>query len=207
MSEVVICNQALTALGGASGLNTGFITSLTDDTREAQLCALWYPSARDAVLQDGVWTFATKRATLVPDATPPDWGYSTRFLLPNNSLHVFEMYDRPEDPQPSIRPWEIEGRYLLTDYDTVWIRYIERVTDTAIFKPLFTQALVYRLAAELAVPIVQSNTVKQGMEQLYQQRLQVALNNDGTQGANRRVQSRGRLTVSRGAYYGRGIRR
>ncbi len=207
MSEVTICNQALTALGSASGLNTGFITSLQDNTREAQLCALWYPSARDAVLHDGAWTFATKRAALVADATAPEWGYSTRFLLPTDVFHVFEMYEDPEDPNPSIKRWEIEGDYLLADLEKVWIRYITRVEDTTRYRPLFTQALVYRLAMELAIPIVQSRQLQVEMEQKYNERLSKALNIDGTQGHNRRIQTRGKLTVARGAYFGRGIRR
>ncbi len=201
MSETQICNLALAELGAAQ------ITSLTDNTTEAKLCALWYEPARDAVLHDGVWSFATARAALVADATAPSWGYSTRFLLPNNTLHVFEVYDDPEDPQPTIHRWEVEGDYLLADRETVWIRYVQRIEDVTRFRPLFTQALVYRLAAELAVPIVQSRALKDGMEQLYQQRLQAALNTDGMQGHNRRVTSRGRMTTQRGAYYGRGLRR
>lgn len=122
-SETAICNMALLQLGGER------ITSLDDSSREAKLCQTFYETTRDAVLESGAWTFATDRAILVPDATPPSWGYANRFLLPSECLLVREVHDTSQDPAPTIDDWEVENGYLLIDVATVWIRYTLRVTD------------------------------------------------------------------------------
>ena len=59
-SEVGICNQSLSWLGGNR------ITSLDDDTVEANLCIDNYEHSRDTVLDMRHWTFAGAREQLNP---------------------------------------------------------------------------------------------------------------------------------------------
>jgi hypothetical protein len=68
MSEVSICNLALGYLG-----DTANVTSISppENSVQAQLCAQFYPIARDAMLEMGSWGFATTRKKLALLATNP----------------------------------------------------------------------------------------------------------------------------------------
>jgi hypothetical protein len=68
MSEVSICNLALSHLG-----DTSDVTSISppENSVQAQLCAQFYPIARDALLEMGSWGFATRRVKLALLATNP----------------------------------------------------------------------------------------------------------------------------------------
>ena len=83
----------------------------------------------------------------------------------------------------SYYEFKIEGRKLLTDYDEAKILYIARITDTAEFDPLFTEALTARLSAELAYSITGSNTLSQQMWQTYESKISEARSIDGLEGS------------------------
>ena len=82
MSEVSICNQALSLVGAKS------ITSLDDDVNEAKLCKLNYAPVRDAVLAEHDWTFATRWETLAASANPAPGEFTNEFPLPSDVLAV-----------------------------------------------------------------------------------------------------------------------
>jgi len=65
MSEVTICNLALGHLG-----DTANIASLNERSRQAQLCARFYPVARNALLEMSTWGFATRRVKLALVSNP-----------------------------------------------------------------------------------------------------------------------------------------
>lgn len=66
-SAVDICNVALGHLG-----DTATVVSITppDSSVQAQLCARFYPIARDALLEMSAWGFATKRIQLAQVTLP-----------------------------------------------------------------------------------------------------------------------------------------
>lgn len=100
MSEVVICNLALGHLG-----DTATVASIMppDSSVQAQLCARFYPVARDALLEMASWGFATRRVSLAllqeavdgssprvyPDNSPATWRYM--YALPNGVLNVLAV--------------------------------------------------------------------------------------------------------------------
>ncbi len=67
MSEVSICNMALSHLGDIAQ-----VTSIAppDGTMQAQLCANFYWSARNALLEMADWGFATQRQLLAQVTNP-----------------------------------------------------------------------------------------------------------------------------------------
>lgn len=165
-SVVDICNRSLQLLGAKR------ITSLTQDTPNARSCNTAYETLRDAELRAHPWNFATTRATLAADATPPDWGRANAFQLPSNFLRLLPVY--PED-NTNDQDWQIEGKKILTnDSDPLYIRYIYRVTDPNEMDVLFREMLSTRMAIELCEELTQSNTKKQGLEGHYKLKLQEA---------------------------------
>ena len=55
---------------------------------------------------------------------------------------------------------------------------MRQVTDANLMPPDFREALAYRLAAELAVPIAQSNTLKQQLAEDFKAQLRRAKSSD-----------------------------
>ena len=188
MSEVSICNQALSLVGSLS--NNGNIveplTSLDDNTKEAKLCKLNYEPVRDAVLSEHDWSFATRWEDLPASADPSPGEYPNEFPLPSDVLTVLFVgldYRHQEN-------WQVENNAIRTDAQTCRCQVIYRVTDTSKFSALFTQALVARLAGELAIPITNSRTLMENLFQMYGEKVKLASSRDSQQGRSRRLRSK-----------------
>jgi hypothetical protein len=173
LSEVDICNLALSQLGGKFT-----ITSLDDDTVGARLCKANYAPLRDAVLEEMDWSFAIVRSDLTPDPDPALIDGYTKFKLPPEVLRVLSVYAGGL----KLDDWALEQRFILAKHQAVSIKALESIKDTAMFSQAFTQALAARLAAELAMPLTNSTSMSQTMWQLYGQKVDLARTNDGLQG-------------------------
>lgn len=161
VSETSICNSALIKVGAAT------IASLSDGTKNANLCQEQYPKIRDQLLCAHPWNFALKRASLAPLPSVPLFDYSNTFQLPADCLRVVRISD-------PVLEWKIEGSQLLTDSSSVLIKYISHVTDPTLFEASFLTALEFRLSSELAYAISQNATLAQGLFETYKEELAVA---------------------------------
>lgn len=189
MDVVGICNAALGLVG------SGSITALDDATTEAGLCTRLYTPARDAVLAERVWTFATERVTVAADATAPAYGYAYRYAIPSTTLRVLEVGDGTSS---SDVDWRREGAFVLTDQaGPIFMRVLKRIEDPALWSPGFVQALTYRLAADLCTPLNENRTLRADLWNLYQSSLKTAAYTDGMQGRGEPLRA-GRLSSVRG---------
>ena len=181
MSIVSICNQALGLVGAST------IISLDDNTTEAVLCKALYEPVRDAVLEAHNWTFALKWYDLPQLASPPLSEYANAYQLPGDVLRVVFVgtdYERPAEA------WRREGSSIVTDANTCKCQVVHRVVDTAKYTPLFTQALVARLAADMAMSLTKSRSIMEIHFQVYQAKVREAARIDGMQGTPKRIRSR-----------------
>ena len=194
-SPIALCNAALTLCGG----NT--LLSFLDGTKEAKLCNIHYERLRDAVTAEAQWTHATTRfGPMVPDTTPPVYRYSYQYLLPVDLLTLVEA-SPDQRGHYQIDDYEVEDNRLLCNHGGgVYIKYIRRVTDTTKFVMLYTEALVARLAAELAIPLAESRSLQQQHFALYRAKVDDAMAADGMQGRNKATAVRG----ARNARYSEG---
>jgi len=178
-NTVGICNQALGWVGG------NLITSLDDNSKEAQLCKANFEFSRDAVLEEADWTFALKRYKLIPNAEKPLYAFGNGFTLPPEVIRVISVSDGNDSGSHTLdheRDWQREGDNVIANEDVVWIKALTRVEDTTKFSPGFRQSLATRLAAEFAIPISRSRKTSEQYWILYQDRLAVAMASDGLQG-------------------------
>lgn len=190
--KVNIANQALYLLGASR------ITDFTDETPEGEAVAEFYDSAKEAVLGEYAPQFAKKRASLAADATPPEWGYSNRFLLPSDFIG-FDTSDALPDRMLG-QDYEIEGQYLLIGLDgPLNITYTAR-TDEGLFSAMFVKALAAYLAVELAGKLPESRAKMGDMLTLYSQRLATGSNYDSRQRSTRQVKPHGRSSRVRHHY-------
>lgn len=174
ISEVKICNMALTKLGADT------IMALTDDSDNARACNMMYEALRDEILRGYPWNFAINRATLAQLTAAPAYGYDHAYQLPSSPycLRVLELYEERD----SGSDWHVEGRTLVTDADTARIKYVQRVTDPTYFDAAFTEAFAARLAAEMALAITGSKTMAEAMAAVYEEKISQARLLDAIEG-------------------------
>lgn len=169
-TEVEICNDALANIRAQS------INSLTETSREAQLCKLKYPLIRDRVLREINWGFATKyiALTLLQNVTPARWLYAYDYpndalkiqnvmveqALKNNSYSALKYresyepdYVEPDYSVPYMKT-NIDDKIIIAcDSENVIAQYTSRVRNVELFDPIFKMMLGYGLAAELVIPV------------------------------------------------------
>lgn len=181
-SVVDICNEAMDLLGAAT------ITALTENSKEARLCNRRFETVRDAVIRAHPWNVAITRATLAKDATAPAFGFTNQFTLPTDPycLRVLSFWNSNVDSDVAAYDsqvmFKIEGRKVLSNEGSCKITYLARVTDTEQYDPLLSSTIAHKLAAETAYAITGSNSVTQGMQQLYELRLKEARSIDAMEG-------------------------
>lgn len=167
-SEVEICKLALTMLGEET------ITALTDETNRGRAMNLTYAPTRDSELYKRRWRFSIKRASLPALAAAPLHGYDVQFQLPVDFLrlidggHIAPQASLADYRTGSSALYSIEGDKILTNLGApLEIRYIARITDTALFHPGFVDVLAARLAWRNCERLTQSDSKRQLAENEY----------------------------------------
>ena len=169
-SEVQICNLALERIGGRR------ITSLIDNSEDARACNSLFASLRDEIISSAQWPFAMKRAALSRLTDTPAFGFDYTYQLPSDMLRLIMLV--ADDGETQITEFEIEGKTVLTDEETVYIKYIKRETDQTKFTAGFVKALSAKLAAELAGILAKSNGLRSELNQTALVDLNIGLSMD-----------------------------
>jgi len=192
MSENVnIVNYALRLLGAKR------ITSLEDEQKEAQVMKDMYDIARDAVLEEAEWTFATRRFLPAKETEDPEWGWANSFPVPSDIIRVttVERLDISgvnigTDMNRYPAPHEVEGRKILTNEDVIFCKGLRRIDDEGIYSPLFIEAFAMKLALVSCLTITESKSKLDAMAALYTSTIQKAKSRDGMQSSTRRFRSK-----------------
>lgn len=153
-SEVQVYNLALNAVGSRDNISLP-----TEQSREAEVCRLWYSPVRDQVLAAAPWPEATKIAYLAllaeqdDDATwletEPRTGYQYVYALPSDALRPRYMSDF--------------SRFLFSGYNgqravhsntaSAVLAYTSRLENIALWDSALQMAIVYGLAANICMPL------------------------------------------------------
>lgn len=154
-SIVSISNATLIKLGKST------INSIDDPTEEARACKAIFSQSLDTLLQQHPWNFAIHRDTLAVLSAAPEFEFLYKFQLPTDPycLQVVEV--------DSDYEYKIEGRLLFSDDDSIKLKYIKRIEDYNELSPMFIEALVFYMAAQLSVPLVDKVSVKDAMNADY----------------------------------------
>lgn len=178
-SVVQICNLALSHLGAAA------ISSLTEKSAEGIACDLHYETCRDAVLRDYPWNFATKRIAMAPlDDTPPA-GWSLVYSLPTDCLLAREIVNSlGTDPIKFAIESNAGGsaRVLLTDESQAVLIYTASVGEVTMFDPLFVEALSWKLASMICMPLTRDRNIMQMAQTMYLNTIALAQRADANEG-------------------------
>ena len=170
------------------------ITSLDDDSDRALTMKSFYYIARDSVLEDANWTFATKRFTPARNAVDPEWGWNYSYTIPSDIVRVTTVlrdwgsssvagigyYDFPNEMKSAH---VIEGNEILSNDERT-------MEDEGNYSPLFMEAFAAKLAYLAALPITASMQKQQAALALHTGLIRSAKTRDGQQNTTRRFRSR-----------------
>ena len=198
MSQVSICNQALTTLGAKAILN------IDEQTTEGKLCKLHYQTTLDSMLESASWSFATKRIKLPLSAQAPQAPWIGKYLIPVDMLRVLECGDEPDFYWENTTNWQVEGKYINTMGENCYVRGLTNDIGDANFTPSFNQAFAARLAADLCLAITQSASLTNSLYQKAGELMQIAITMDSMQGRTRKLRSGKYLNARRsrgGAFF------
>lgn len=152
VGKVEIINIALARLGESP------IQSLTENSVPASMASLLYDSSRRSTLRDFNWNFAVSMARLARVVSSPvDFRFA--YALPSDCLRVIRLRGGV--------PFSIRKDRLLTDAESVELEYVMDVTDEAMFDSKFIEAMSYKLAAELAMPVKGSSELMASYSNAY----------------------------------------
>lgn len=180
-TQTEICNLSLSHLGSGKE-----ISNLdTDSSEEGSVCRRFFETAKDKVLSDFNWSFATKfRAIALVEEDPTDeWDFSYR--VPTDCLKVRRILSgQRTDTRDSRIPYKIgrddTGLLLFTDFEDAEIEFTMRQDDPAFYPANFTMALSYYLAFLIAPRITAGDpyNLQQRCMQLYSMEIDRAQRNN-----------------------------
>ena len=164
INVTTICNMALGRLG-ANRINDFFDNSET--LPEAIHCRLHYEQTRNELQRSHYWRFNKDRQTLSLDTATPDFEWDYQHFLPNDFLRMRSVFGENTLPNnTTVDSYSLEGKLLLSDDETVRIRYSKLVTDVTEFDPLFVKVLVLELALKLVLPLSISVELEENVQKL-----------------------------------------
>lgn len=147
LTDIDVCNQALTLCGGAR------ISSLEDGTAEAEQCAAHYETTvRAALTAPGGapfrWSFASRQDTLARLAAVPAGRWAYAYQMPTESLAAHGATQND-----SLIAYAIYGDKLFTDAEgPIVLDHSFRAAETG-WPPFFVEAIVAALARKLALAL------------------------------------------------------
>jgi hypothetical protein len=158
----------------AIGINRP-IASFDESSQEAQQINLFYAQARDRVLRDAPWPFATKYAAgqLVSLSEGQDWEHQWEFSYryPTDCIFVRRVCTVTGRQDADSPPFQIghdsAGRLIYTDQESAIFEYTARIEDTSRYDAAFVDALTWRLAWYIAMPLAVSDSLRSRADQQY----------------------------------------
>jgi hypothetical protein len=178
ITSIDVANRALLLLGGRA------ISSFTEDSNEARIAKTLYLSTRDYVLRAYPWASLKRRKELNELAEKPISEYSHQYQLPEDCIRVLEVFS------PSVNKvyqWEVNGTAVLSNQKPISIVYLSNAIAENKYSTQLVQALVYRLASEMAYPMTGNNTAMSNFNALFSQVLDEARTTDSLEQSARKM--------------------
>lgn len=163
-SKTEIANLATSHLG----IDKEIANIDTENSAEARACRRFFDTARDMVLSDFPWPFATKFAdlALVEEDPTIEWGFSYRYpsdcLTFRRILNGVTRIDTLESRVKYKIGRDTDGQLIYTDMEDAQGEYTIQITSVELYPPDFTMALSLLLAGLIGPRISGGDPFKKG---------------------------------------------
>ncbi|WP_413616410.1 hypothetical protein MRB56_09085 [Halomonas cupida] len=151
--QVQICNMALANIGSYVP-----IQSLSEHSKEARACALYYDHCLDILLREFEWNFAKRSIELASLGEPPE-GWMYRYQYPTDALYVvrlgqFALKNCKDDLSRLKNMFMIvgtdSGKAILSNTDDASCVYIAKPENPNVMGPMFVDALAWSISSRIA---------------------------------------------------------
>lgn len=150
---VAICNAALVMNGGQT------INALDDSSDRARQCAALYPFVREYAISAHPWHCCIARATINPDVATPEFDWTYQYTLPVDFIRLLQVGELGYEDE-----YRIEGGKILSDADSLKIRYVSLNEIESSWTPLLRQAVMQGMRAALSYAQTQSASLEELVE-------------------------------------------
>jgi|TARA_R100001530_G_C4312005_1_gene153295 hypothetical protein len=190
-SQVDVYNLALDNIASKARVN-----SLTEDSVERKTCEAQFFAAREVVLEDHDWNFASfyDTLTLVKESTdtiPPPLPWLYQYTYPSLCVYAREI-TRQLDSEEDV-PFRVDlnddktAKYIHTDKQDAILRYTRRITNITLFTPRAVEALGWKLATMIVISLNGNLKLKQNAEQSYLNAIASAKASNFNESVNRKA--------------------
>ncbi len=158
LNVVGICNLAVSRLGESPNIAS---IDPPEGSALAEHCALFYPLARDTLLEAFPWNFATYRTNLaLLNETIGAWRFA--YARPSDTIKIIAVLPLSTGKNEVTAEYEVSRNtagdiVILTDEQYATIKYTSRVDDPQKYSPLFVDALSWLLASYIAGPVLKGD--------------------------------------------------
>jgi len=173
VSVVEIYNQALSAIG-----HTGAVSDVAENSREADVCNLWYPLVRDTVMRSAWWPSVRATTSLALLSTrnldvawvggDPAPTFKYAYKAPSDMLSPRYLATYARFDQGIGQDGGQDVAAIFTDATPALLEYARSGVSEGLWDVGLRMAIVYALAAKLAQPItgkaaLANSTLQQAM--------------------------------------------
>lgn len=197
MTEVEIYNLAVAQLGIQSS-----ISDRDEESREAELCRLFYDTVRRKLLSAAPWSFAktSKRLTLISEATDtwtavgpePEWAFAYQRPVDMVYPRFTNQYSRFILGNVGTAP------AIMSNDSDVLFTYTFDAKNANLWSPWFVDAMYFALAAHIARPLTGKRDLTSDLLNLANQQVMMAREVEGN-ADNQTVESLPPWLAARGA--------
>lgn len=188
-SKVDIYNLALGNIASKS-----FLQSINEDSVERKTCDAQFDSALETVLEDHDWGFASDDDDLAQlkessDDVPPTEPWLFEYAYPSEAVVIREIV-RDTDNEKEVAfaigiNDEGTGKVILTDKQEAKARWTRRITNVTLLSPRAAEAVGWKLATMIAIPLTHNLKLKQSAEESYINAISSAKASNFNEGVNR----------------------
>ena len=167
MNQTAICNLALVRLGVSQP-----IADITENSTPARACNAVYEQCVRTMLRERPWQFASRQVALalVGENLMSDWLFTYRYpadyiatnrvfpyLVPSAPVSIVHAVEHTYMPDYPFRIGsDAIGRLIHTDVDDAVVEGTVYIPDTSMYDPMFSSALAWFIAAEIAVSLTKN---------------------------------------------------
>lgn len=156
------CNEALAEIGAGS------IASLDEPSIEAAACKRFYQSTVHDMIELHDWGFAKRRTMLARILNDRNFQWLYAYAKPMDVASLVAILPSDARLVEGLGPirYEEDAGAIYTNVARAMLEYTTQNINPGAMPALFRRALVYELAARLAMPVMKDRKVKGDMIQL-----------------------------------------
>jgi hypothetical protein len=153
ITKTDIINKAIRALAEAS------VAASINESVAAREAESAYEMCRLSLLESHPWDFALKQVVSTKETSTPLFGYTYQHAKPTDFVRWVEEEEN--------LPFKPVGEKIHADSDELELLYVYDVSDVAKFSPSFSEALGYKIAADIALVVTDKESVRNDMIRMY----------------------------------------